>query len=77
MALFYYQARERNGRTTKGIIEADSPLHVHQLLRCKEFILVPIAPRVDGYSGGLFWGLRGALPGLETRGVEQRWPGKW
>lgn len=27
MALFYYQALERNGRKTKGMIEADSARH--------------------------------------------------
>lgn len=35
MALFYYQALERNGRKTKGMIEAD-PAHKNhgQVLPC-------------------------------------------
>ena len=42
MALFYYQALERNGRKTKGMIEADSARHARQLLRGKELIPVHI-----------------------------------
>ncbi|MGQ7170339.1 hypothetical protein ACUOCP_26565, partial [Escherichia sp. R-CC3] len=46
MALFYYQALERNGRKTKGMIEADSARHARQLLRGKELIPVHIEARI-------------------------------
>ena len=46
MALFYYQALERNGRKTKGMIEADSARHARQLLRGKELIPVHIEARM-------------------------------
>ncbi len=42
MALIYYQALERNGRKTKGMIEADSARHARQLLRGKDLIPVHI-----------------------------------
>lgn len=32
MALFYYQALERNGRKTKGMIEADSARHAQLII---------------------------------------------
>lgn len=32
MALFYYQALERNGRKTKGMIEADSARHAPSIV---------------------------------------------
>lgn len=32
MALFYYQALERNGRKTKGMIEADSARHARPVV---------------------------------------------
>ncbi|MCV5296764.1 type II secretion system protein GspF, partial [Escherichia coli] len=47
MALFYYQALERNGRKTKGMIEADSARHARQLLRGKELIPVHIEARMN------------------------------
>ncbi|MBA1687392.1 hypothetical protein G9H12_28260, partial [Escherichia coli] len=47
MALFYYQALERNGRKTKGMIEADSARHARQLLRGKELIPVHIEARLN------------------------------
>ncbi len=52
MALFYYQALERNGRKTKGMIEADSARHARQLLRGKELIPVHIEARMNTSSGG-------------------------
>lgn len=52
MALFYYQALERNGRKTKGMIEADSARHARQLLRGKELIPVHIEARLNTSSGG-------------------------
>ena len=51
MALFYYQALERNGRKTKGMIEADSARHARQLLRGKELIPVHIEARMNASSG--------------------------
>lgn len=53
MALFYYQALERNGRKTKGMIEADSARHARQLLRGKELIPVHIEARMNASSGGM------------------------
>ncbi|HAN5976009.1 type II secretion system inner membrane protein GspF [Escherichia coli] len=53
MALFYYQALERNGRKTKGMIEADSARHARQLLRGKELIPVHIEARMNTSSGGM------------------------
>lgn len=50
MALFYYQALERNGRKTKGMIEADSARHARQLLRGKELIPVHIEARMTLHS---------------------------
>ena len=50
MALFYYQALERNGRKTKGMIEADSARHARQLLRGKELIPVHIEARMNTSS---------------------------
>lgn len=52
MALFYYQALERNGRKTKGMIEADSARHARQLLRGKELIPVHIEARLNASTGG-------------------------
>ncbi|BDY97395.1 hypothetical protein MUTS15_60520 [Escherichia coli] len=51
MALFYYQALERNGRKTKGMIEADSARHARQLLRGKELIPVHIEARLNASTG--------------------------
>ncbi len=51
MALFYYQALERNGRKTKGMIEADSARHARQLLRGKELIPVHIEARMNASAG--------------------------
>ncbi|HFV5035487.1 TPA: type II secretion system inner membrane protein GspF [Escherichia coli] len=53
MALFYYQALERNGRKTKGMIEADSARHARQLLRGKELIPVHIEARMNASAGGM------------------------
>lgn len=53
MALFYYQALERNGRKTKGMIEADSARHARQLLRGKELIPVHIEARLNASTGGM------------------------
>lgn len=53
MALFYYQALERNGRKTKGMIEADSARHARQLLRGKELIPVHIEARMNTSSPAL------------------------
>ncbi|HGB9905423.1 TPA: type II secretion system F family protein, partial [Escherichia coli] len=53
MALFYYQALERNGRKTKGMIEADSARHARQLLRGKELIPVHIEARMNASTGGM------------------------
>lgn len=53
MALFYYQALERNGRKTKGMIEADSARHARQLLRGKDLIPVHIEARMNALAGGL------------------------
>lgn len=52
MALFYYQALERNGRKTKGMIEADSARHARQLLRGKDLIPVHIEARMNASAGG-------------------------
>lgn len=53
MALFYYQALERNGRKTKGMIEADSARHARQLLRGKELIPVHIEAVMNASAGGM------------------------
>ncbi len=53
MALFYYQALERNGRKTKGMIEADSARHARQLLRGKDLIPVHIETRMNASAGGM------------------------
>ncbi len=53
MALFYYQALERNGRKTKGMIEADSARHARQLLRGKELIPVHIEAGMNASAGGM------------------------
>ena len=53
MSLFYYQALERNGRKTKGMIEADSARHARQLLRGKDLIPVHIEARMNASAGGL------------------------
>ena len=53
MALFYYQALERNGRKTKGMIEADSARHARQLLRGKDLIPVHIEARMNASAGGM------------------------
>ncbi|EPU4319933.1 type II secretion system inner membrane protein GspF [Escherichia coli] len=53
MALFFYQALQRNGRKTKGMIEADSARHARQLLRGKELIPVHIEARMNASSGGM------------------------
>ncbi|GAB0878505.1 hypothetical protein MZ16F87_44490 [Escherichia coli] len=53
MALFYYQALERNGRKTKGMIEADSARHARQLLRGKELIPVHIEARLNASTWGM------------------------
>ncbi len=52
MALFYYQALERNGRKTKGMIEADSARHARQLLRGKDLIPMHIEARMNASAGG-------------------------
>lgn len=44
---------ERNGRKTKGMIEADSARHARQLLRGKELIPVHIEARMNTSSGGM------------------------
>lgn len=44
---------ERNGRKTKGMIEADSARHARQLLRGKELIPVHIEARLNTSSGGM------------------------
>ena len=53
MALFYYQALQRNGRKTKGMIEADSARHARQLLRGKDLIPVHIEARLNASTGGM------------------------
>lgn len=68
MALFYYQALERNGRKTKGMIEADSARHARQLLRGKELIPVHIEARMNTSSGGMLQRRQGQwLPVSATR----------
>lgn len=47
MALFFYQALQRNGRKTKGMIEADSARHARQLLRGKALLPVHIEIRLN------------------------------
>ncbi len=71
MALFYYQALERNGRKTKGMIEADSARHARQLLRGKELIPVHIEARMNTSSGGMLQRRRQIL--RCSRANWQRW----
>ena len=61
MALFYYQALERNGRKTKGMIEADSARHARQLLRGKDLIPVHNEAGKTASAGGMLQRRRHAL----------------
>lgn len=45
MALFDYQALQRNGRQSKGVIEADSARQARQLLRAQELLPLHVAVR--------------------------------
>ena len=70
MALFYYQALERNGRKTKGMIEADSARHARQLLRGKELIPVHIEARLNASTGG---NVAASAARTSSRGRRQIW----
>ncbi|UCQ26586.1 type II secretion system inner membrane protein GspF [Edwardsiella tarda] len=57
MALFYYQALQRNGRKVKGMIEADSARHARQLLRGKDLIPVHTDVRLNAPTDNNLHGL--------------------
>jgi len=46
MALFYYQALQRNGQKRKGMIEADSARHARQLLRSQHLAPLKLDERL-------------------------------